>query len=517
MDTDSASERVTPPSLFAEDSLKNQRGESVPLSDLAGKSVGLLFCDGSSPICLSTMPFLIQFYNSVNGNGLMQKIEIVYVSCDDSQEAFQRNVRRMPWLHLDYNDRLLAILRNKYNVIDGATDYDHTTNMGGADVYGREQLDDDVVSSARRPLLSGVGSEAEPNPWIARIIILLWLCMTPLAIIYRKEITDFVRYIAMKGADQGPLLYVYYVLIFIFTVSICISAEIMLVSSGFIFSHLHGQIAGIAIGTGLSFIAYFITMLLCFLVSRYLLKGLVYRYLRHYKYYGALIRATEKEGLQLVTMIRLSPFFPPTIVSYIFGSTNVSVRDYCLATFAAIPSLAFFTYIGSLIEDFSNDTNLFSLFFTVQQGDNTLGVLVLAFVQKNVGSIVLDNHEHDHQRNNTEDNGPELGHSPDELVKGGDSIVFNCGIIGTQYTAVDGDEQGVNGTVETTGVTRANLSQEDGNKTRGTDGHTSNHTTQKKYGEAWRSGGKGRSNNVDDVDDHHTLPAAIFGESTDQK
>ncbi|GIX65404.1 SNARE associated Golgi protein, putative [Babesia caballi] len=251
-------------------------------------------------------------------------------------------------------------------------------SSGTADLEGAV-LDDDVVSSVRKPLLEEPAGEAPPNPWLARIIILLWLCMTPLAIYYRKEITEFVRYVASRGAEQGSLFYLYYVIVFVCTVACCVSLEIMvgrcrsaanaaqIISSGFVFSHIHGplcrfpnfpgaySIDGVLIGTALSFIAYFITMFLCFLLSRHLLKGVVHRYLRHYKYYGALIKATEREGFSLVAMIRLSPFFPPTIVSYIFGSTNVGTRDYCLATFAAIPSIGFFTYLGSLIEDLSDD------------------------------------------------------------------------------------------------------------------------------------------------------------------
>lgn len=114
--------------------------------------------------------------------------------------------------------------------------------------------------------------------------------------------------------------------------------------------------------SGLSFTAYFITMLLCFLLSRHLLKSFVNRYLRHYKYYNALIRATEKDGLPLVAMIRLSPFFPPTIISYIFGTTNVQTHHYCIASFAALPSIIFFSYVGTLIEDFSSDASTYDRF-----------------------------------------------------------------------------------------------------------------------------------------------------------
>ncbi|EDO05912.1 SNARE associated Golgi family protein [Babesia bovis T2Bo] len=232
---------------------------------------------------------------------------------------------------------------------------DHTTTMNSADDYGRETMDDDGTRSAREPLLLPETPEPTSSRFLERFLILLWITATALFIIYRKNVTDFVRYVASKGADHKLLLYVCYVLIFIVMVTLCVSAELMIISAGFIFSHVHGQKAGILIGTTISFVAYFFTMLLCFFISRYLLKRIIHKYLRFYRYYGALIRATENEGFHIAGLIRMSPFFPPTLVSYIFGSTNIPTFDYAMATFGAIPSIAFFTYLGALIEDFTDD------------------------------------------------------------------------------------------------------------------------------------------------------------------
>lgn len=84
---------------------------------------------------------------------------------------------------------------------------------------------------------------------------------------------------------------------------------------------------------------------------------MVQRYMRSYRYFGALNRATEREGLTIVAIIRLSPLFPAAIVSYMLGSTKVSLTDYCLGSFASLPTLAFFTYIGSLLQDLASTEN----------------------------------------------------------------------------------------------------------------------------------------------------------------
>ncbi|KAK1936064.1 hypothetical protein X943_001238 [Babesia divergens] len=120
---------VAEDTLFSGITLLDQRGETVSSAELRGKSVGLLFCDGSSPVCLSILPFLIQFYNSVNCGGLIKKIEIVYVSCDETRETFERNILRMPWLHLDFDDTVRPILRHRYNVMAVDTAYGSFSSM----------------------------------------------------------------------------------------------------------------------------------------------------------------------------------------------------------------------------------------------------------------------------------------------------------------------------------------------------------------------------------------------------
>ncbi|KAK1443240.1 hypothetical protein BgAZ_201160 [Babesia gibsoni] len=110
-------------------SLYNQRGEAVPTEELKGMSVGLLFCNGTNPSCLSILPFLIQYYKSVNGGSPLKKIEIVYISCDGTKESFDRNVKRMPWLHLAHDDAMNSVLKRRYNVTDVEGNYGCSSAM----------------------------------------------------------------------------------------------------------------------------------------------------------------------------------------------------------------------------------------------------------------------------------------------------------------------------------------------------------------------------------------------------
>ncbi|MBK6406975.1 MAG: TVP38/TMEM64 family protein [Holophagales bacterium] len=51
--------------------------------------------------------------------------------------------------------------------------------------------------------------------------------------------------------------------------------------------------------------------------------------------FAGLNRAIEKEGGQIVALVRLSPLFPFTVVNYLFGLTPVRTLSYVLASWVA--------------------------------------------------------------------------------------------------------------------------------------------------------------------------------------
>ncbi|KAK2197636.1 bifunctional Thioredoxin-like superfamily/Thioredoxin-like fold [Babesia duncani] len=109
--------------IFPSGTLRNQQDEVVSSANLNGKSVAILFCDGSSPRCLTVVPLLINYYKTINSGGLLQKIEIVYVSCDDNRQSYEENIKRMPWLHLEFDDHYAHSLKQRYNIKDTSMEY----------------------------------------------------------------------------------------------------------------------------------------------------------------------------------------------------------------------------------------------------------------------------------------------------------------------------------------------------------------------------------------------------------
>ncbi len=68
--------------------------------------------------------------------------------------------------------------------------------------------------------------------------------------------------------------------------------------------------------------------------------------------FQALQQAMAKEGLKILTLVRLSPVFPFTVVNYAFGLTRISVGRYVLGSFVGmLPGTLMYVYLGSTVGD----------------------------------------------------------------------------------------------------------------------------------------------------------------------
>jgi len=83
--------------------VQNKEGKTFPLSDLKGKVVGLYFSAHWCPPCRGFTPELVKKYEAIKAAG--KDFEMVFVSSDRSDEAFQEYFGEMPWLALPYADR----------------------------------------------------------------------------------------------------------------------------------------------------------------------------------------------------------------------------------------------------------------------------------------------------------------------------------------------------------------------------------------------------------------------------
>ncbi|XP_059075687.1 probable nucleoredoxin 1 [Cryptomeria japonica] len=89
-------------------------GEKVPVSELTGKTVGLYFSAHWCPPCRGFTPKLVQVYNKLKENG--EAFEIVFLSSDNDQEAFEEYYASMPWLALPFGDKVKEDLSRYFSI-----------------------------------------------------------------------------------------------------------------------------------------------------------------------------------------------------------------------------------------------------------------------------------------------------------------------------------------------------------------------------------------------------------------
>ncbi len=95
-----------------------------------------------------------------------------------------------------------------------------------------------------------------------------------------------------------------------------------------------------------------------FVIGRYLIKPLIGRHITRTLGFRALNDVVKRQGVYIVTLLRLSPVAPFNVISYGMGLTGVSLRDYMIGTWlGSIPTLFFFVYLGSTVASASDLTD----------------------------------------------------------------------------------------------------------------------------------------------------------------
>lgn len=103
--------------LFPEGSLRNINDTVIGEKHLYGKSVALFFSNGADAKCRAFLPFLQQYYKTINESGNQQKIEIIFVSDDPDRKSFEDHKKHMPWLYIDIADPLTDILKKHFRIM----------------------------------------------------------------------------------------------------------------------------------------------------------------------------------------------------------------------------------------------------------------------------------------------------------------------------------------------------------------------------------------------------------------
>ncbi|KAG6644671.1 hypothetical protein I3843_08G069200 [Carya illinoinensis] len=104
--------------------LGHPRTEQVPVASLIGKTVGLYFSAQWCIPCVKFAPKLASIYHKIKqtpiekGDDFEEDFEIVFVSNDRDQEAFDSYFDTMPWLALPFGDPAVKELAKHFDVRD---------------------------------------------------------------------------------------------------------------------------------------------------------------------------------------------------------------------------------------------------------------------------------------------------------------------------------------------------------------------------------------------------------------
>lgn len=132
----------------------------------------------------------------------------------------------------------------------------------------------------------------------------------------KERLGSLREWIASLGA-WGPLAFV---LIYIAAVVTALPGAVLTLAAGAMFGVVYGvMLVSIASTAGAS---------LAFLISRYIAREAVARWLGHSEKFRELDRLSRERGAVIVALTRLVPLFPFNLLNYGFGLTAVPFRTY---------------------------------------------------------------------------------------------------------------------------------------------------------------------------------------------
>jgi uncharacterized membrane protein YdjX (TVP38/TMEM64 family) len=150
-------------------------------------------------------------------------------------------------------------------------------------------------------------------------------------------VTRFLRWVDGLGAWGPGLVAAAYVPATVFFVP----GSLLTLGAGALFGVLVGTVV-VSLGSTLGSTA-------AFVVGRFLARDWVASRVAGNARFAALDAAVGRQGFKIVLLTRLSPVFPYNMLGYMYGITDVKLRDYVLASWIGmLPGTVLYVYLGAL-------------------------------------------------------------------------------------------------------------------------------------------------------------------------
>jgi len=119
---------------------------------------------------------------------------------------------------------------------------------------------------------------------------------------------------------------------------------LLTLAAGFLFGVVWGTVV-VSVGSVLGATA-------AFLIGRFVARDWVAGRIGGSHRFRAIDGAVGRNGFKIVLLTRLSPVFPFNVLNYLFGLTDVRLRDYVLASWIGmLPATVLYVYFGTTIQN----------------------------------------------------------------------------------------------------------------------------------------------------------------------
>lgn len=163
-------------------------------------------------------------------------------------------------------------------------------------------------------------------------------------------VQDYLAAFLERLQNLGAVGVALFILAYIIATVFFLPGSVLTLGAGGIYGVIAGSIIVSAAST--------LGALAAFGVGRSIGRGWIRAKVRDNQKFEAMDKAVAKQGWKIVGLTRLSPVFPFNLLNYLFGLTNVSVRDYLLASWIGMmPGTVMYVYIGSVAGDIVRSTS----------------------------------------------------------------------------------------------------------------------------------------------------------------
>ncbi|KAK9902727.1 hypothetical protein WJX75_004090 [Coccomyxa subellipsoidea] len=211
--------------------------------------------------------------------------------------------------------------------------------------FGREKGEVEQASTSGNGVLADGddvdGDVAKWTAYLAPAAVVLGLgLLVGGGFVFKHQLKDFIDYFVEVVDTWGALRYPAYGLVYAALEVLALPAVPLTMTAGLLF--------GVGPGVCVVSVASTAAATISFLIARYAARERVAELAQKNARFKAIDRAIGRNGLKVVTLLRLSPLLPLALSNYLYGLTSVDLPSYVAGSWAGmLPGTIAYVAAGS--------------------------------------------------------------------------------------------------------------------------------------------------------------------------